>query len=113
MNTLDTKISGVITDLGGIKIWHGTWVTKGGGNTAKLMYSLDTLRTRFGVSSAYSYQFMTIIQNGDGNASSVHMQGTTWVGNNCYAVFASSVATTASMRINFITIYSPDGYIHA
>lgn len=105
--TQDSGLRGVVTDLGGVKMMHGSWVTKGSGTSCAL-FTLDALKKRFGVSSASSTQFMTIIQNGDGNATSAHMEGTTWIGNTCYVVFSTSVST--QIRINYMVIYTPSEY---
>ena len=108
--TQDSGLNGVMYDLGGVKMLHNTWVTKAN-DTSVQLFTISQLKTRFGISSASSVdsnQFMVIVQNGDGNATDAHMEGSTWVGDRCYAVFASLVRT--QIRINYLVIYTPSEY---
>ena len=111
--TQDSGPNGVMHDLGGVKMLHGTWVTKGDGDTSKQLFTISQLKTRFGIESnsqVNSTQFMVIVQNGDGGATGVHIQGSTWVGDKCYAVFNNTVSTQTQMRINYLIIYTPSEY---
>lgn len=111
--TQDSGPSGVMYDLGGVKMLHGTFVTKGGGDSSKQLFTISQLKTRFGIDSASqvnSTQFMVIVQNGDGGATGVHMQGSTWIGDKCYAVFNNIVNTQTQIRINYLIIYTPSEY---
>lgn len=111
--TQDSGPSGVMYDLGGVKMLHGTFVTKGDGDSSKQLFTISQLKTRFGIDSASqvnSNQFMVIVQNGDGGATSVHMQGSTWLGDKCYAVFNNIVNTQTQIRINYLIIYTPSEY---
>jgi hypothetical protein len=108
--TQDSGLNGVMYDLGGVKMLHSTWVTKPN-DTSVQLFTISQLKTRFGISSASSVasnQFMVIVQNGDGNATAAHMEGSTWVGDKCYAVFSSTVS--AQIRINYLVIYTPSEY---
>lgn len=111
--TQDSGPSGVMYDLGGVKMLHGTFVTKGGGDSSKQLFTISQLKTRFGIDSASqvnSTQFMVIVQNGDGGVTGVHMQGSTWLGDKCYAVFNNIVNTQTQIRINYLIIYTPSEY---
>ena len=111
--TQDSGPSGVMYDLGGVKMLHGTFVTKGGGDSSKQLFTISQLKTRFGIDSASqvnSTQFMVIVQNGDGGTTGVHMQGSTWLGDKCYAVFNNIVNTQTQIRINYLIIYTPSEY---
>lgn len=108
--TQDSGLNGVMYDLGGVKMLHSTWVTKAN-DTSVQLFTISQLKTRFGISSASSVssnQFMVIVQNGDGNATAAHVEGSTWVGDRCYAVFSSNVST--QIRINYLVIYTPSEY---
>lgn len=59
---------------------------------------------------AVSFIPMVIVQNGDGGATGVHMQGSTWLGDKCYAVFNNIVNTQTQIRINYLIIYTPSEY---
>ena len=92
---------------------HGTFVTKGSGDSSKQLFTISQLKTRFGIDSASqvnSTQFMVIVQNGDGSVTGVHMQGSTWLGDKCYAVFNNIVNTQTQIRINYLIIYTPSEY---
>lgn len=111
--TQDSGPSGVMCDLGGVKMLHGTFVTKGDGDSSKQLFTISQLKTRFGIDSASqvnSTQFMVIVQNGNGGVTSVHMQGSTWLGDKCYAVFNNIVNTQTQIRINYLIIYTPSEY---
>lgn len=108
--TQDSGLNGVMYDLGGVKMLHNTWVTKPN-DTSVQLFTISQLKTRFGISSASSVssnQFMVIVQNGDGSATAAHMEGSTWLGDKCYAVFSSNVST--QIRINYLVIYTPSEY---
>lgn len=108
--TQDSGLNGVVYDLGGVKMLHGTWVTKAS-STSTQLFTISQLKTRFGISSASSvasWQFMVIVQNGDGNAAAAHIEGNTWKGDTCYAVFNTSV--NIPIRINYLVIYTPSEY---
>ena len=75
-------------------------------NTTKTIRQTHSFR---GVTS-FLFFCMVIVQNGDGGATGVHMQGSTWLGDKCYAVFNNIVNTQTQMRINYLIIYTPSEY---
>ena len=81
----------------------GSKIYKGLSNrTSVLIYTLDQIKSVMHTTYNGTDGYFCIAMNGDGNASSVHIDGVTWVGSELYAVFDR--AFTGNMRVNFLII---------
>ena len=83
-------------------------VVKTASGTSVHMFTLAQLRTMFGISTAGTSNITAIFTNGDGNAADTHIEGSTWVDTNLYAVF--DVKRDGAIRINYTIIYNPTLY---
>lgn len=87
-----------------IQFKSGTMVKTINGDATNL-FTLNELKTMFGVSSANTYNFFVLVNNGDGNANGKHFDNCTWLGTTLYMVMNGSVNT--STRINYLIFYLP------
>lgn len=89
-------------------ILQGTYVADVSG-TSHGLFGLEWLRENFkqlyGLSqtSDATYRYCVLVMNGDGNAHSFHVEGTTWINGTCYAVWKDSI--TAHVRFNYVVFY--------
>ena len=51
-----------------------------------------------------------LVMNGDGNANGFHVEGATWKGDVCYAVWKDSM--TAHVRFNYVVFYLTNSNFH-
>jgi len=86
------------------KFVSGT-VVKTASDTSVHMFTLEKLKTMFGITSVGTNNITAIFANGDGNAADTHIDGATWVGTNLYAVFGAK--RDGGIRINYTIIYNP------
>ncbi len=100
LSTVLDRLSGV----NGVRIKGGTTVKTVSTNTSVAMFSNANLNSIFGVGNSNPENTIVLFANGDGNAQSVHIEGSTHMGNNWYAVTNKSMAA-GPIRINWVAIY--------
>ena len=89
-----------------VKVKFGSMAKHIGTNASSYrMFTMDELKRFMGTSGGDSKQYHIFVTNGDGQAKETHIDGTTWIGTNLYAVFDR--LSTGNMRINFCVIYIP------
>ena len=88
----------------GVIIRGGTTVKSVGTNTSIPMFSNGDLNSIFGVSNSNIGNTIVLFANGDGNAQSSHIDGSTYMGSTWYAV-TNKAMTAGSFRINWVAIY--------
>lgn len=76
------------------------------GNTSTAMFTLENLKTRFGVSDNNPRHYHTLLMNGDAQACGAHVASAAWYGNTVMAVFETSV--NGAIRINYMVVYTPN-----
>lgn len=88
------------------KIIAGSTVVNGNsGATSANIISNSTLNSRFGVSNCSNTNVTVLVANGDGNACSLHFNGTTYQNGWWFAVFDGALPKAQSIRINWIAVY--------
>lgn len=96
-------------------ILQGTYVTNVSGTSCRL-FDLKWLRENFkrqyGLSSTSNLtgRYCVLVMNGDGNANGFHVEGATWKGDVCYAVWKDSM--TAHVRFNYVVFYLTNSNFH-
>lgn len=61
------------------------------------IFTLSELNAKFGVTGAGELRFAVSVTNGDGNVSSAHIHGTTWISNTLFVVFDRNVQSKVSL----------------
>ena len=96
-------------------ILQGTYVTNVSGTSCRL-FGLEWLRENFkrqyGLSSTSNLtgRYCVLVMNGDGNANGFNVEGATWKGDVCYAVWKDSM--TAHVRFNYVVFYLTNSNFH-
>ena len=89
-----------------IKIAAGTTVVNcGSGATSANFITNAQLNSYFSVSNCSNGNVTVTVANGDGNATSLHFDGATYVGGWWYAVFNGALSKAQSVRINWTAVY--------
>ena len=85
-----------------------TAVYTGTGGTSVALLTYENVRTWFGVTNVSNENVCVFAMNGDGGASGIHIDGTTWApsGGVCYATFNKALATGSRVRINMLITYN-------
>ena len=97
----------VDTLFGRLQYTHNTIVKSVGGTSTRL-FTINELRTIFNAPSAVYTNFYAVVNNGDGNANGVHIEGCTWVnsGAELYVVWPNNLGSS-QLRINYVVFYIP------
>ena len=96
-------------------VLQGTYVTDVSGTSCRL-FDLEWLRENFkrqyGLSSTSDLtgRYCVLVMNGDGNANRFHVEGATWKGDVCYAVWKDSLKARA--RFNYVVFYLTNSNFH-
>ncbi len=85
-----------------------TAVYTGTGGTSVALLSYENVRKWFGVTNVSNENVCVFAMNGDGGASGIHIDGTTWAPSEgvCYATFNKALATGSRVRINMLITYN-------
>ena len=96
-------------------VLQGTYVTDVSGTSCRL-FDLEWLRENFksqyGLSSTSDLtgSYCVLVMNGDGDANGFHVEGATWKGDVCYAVWKDSLK--AKVRFNYVVFYLNNSNFH-
>lgn len=77
-------------------------VTVGAGADSVMVWSRNYFANKFGKNFNSSDGDVVVFMNGDGIANSAHVDGSTYVGGDIYAVLDRSSSANANLRVNYI-----------
>ena len=97
--------SGAVTTKQNKKIYTGSIVTKGAGDTAVLLWGTAAFKNAFGKTFTPSEGDIAVFMNGDAsNGTDAHIDGSTYTSGGLYAVFDREVSTTMNVRVNYLIV---------
>lgn len=94
------------TNLNNCKIIFGTKSVTLSRSTSMALFTLNDLKTRFGVSDNSIYHYLVLVMNGDAAACGAYVSSAVWYNTTVMAVFETSV--NQKIRINYLVVYTPN-----
>lgn len=89
-----------------VRFVFGTKTTNLSNASSMAMFTIENLKTRFGVNDGNIKHYHILLMNGDGASCPAHVEGATWYNTTCMAVFEK--AYTGPIRVNYMIAYTPN-----